>query len=95
MPFGRIDGNSNLCSGFPVIIKDFFYNSGEGVKSNDLITVDEMTVALGKPEDDSYYGWDNEYGSKTLRYGCTSDNPDYLHRQQNPHRSKSWSQGWF
>lgn len=29
---------------------------------NDLITVPAGTVRIGKPYDDPYYGWDNEYG---------------------------------
>lgn len=29
---------------------------------NELITVPAGTVSIGKPYDDAYYGWDNEYG---------------------------------
>ena len=35
---------------------------GEAPK-NELITIDAQSISLGKKDNGSYYGWDNEYGS--------------------------------
>jgi len=35
-------------------------------RANPMVTVAAADVALGKPTDWASYGWDNEYGSRTL-----------------------------
>ncbi|XP_021357637.1 uncharacterized protein LOC110453125 isoform X2 [Mizuhopecten yessoensis] len=40
---------------------------GRRVKTNPLITVDAVTVTVGKPDGFPSFGWDNEYGATTYR----------------------------
>jgi len=46
------------------------YNRWDRACKNELIDVIGATVELGKPHDnDDFYGWDNEYGKKSIRVG--------------------------
>ena len=38
------------------------------VGPNQFVQVPEGDVTLGKPDDFPTYGWDNEYGTKTMKY---------------------------
>ena len=42
-------------------------NSPTPVGPNAFIKVNEGEITLGKPTDFPTYGWDNEYGTKTIK----------------------------